>query len=56
MERNYKKEYKEQKERYCLVKGYLDKNLGEKLKIILKTQNKTMSKWISENATKYINE
>lgn len=54
MERDYKKEYEEQKERYCLVKGYLNKNLGEKLKIALKKEKKTMSKWISENAIKYL--
>lgn len=54
--RNYKKENEWQKEKYTIIKGYLSKTMGSLFKMKLKNENKTISSWISENVTKYLNE
>ena len=56
MSRNYEKEYKWQKEKYDIIRASINKELGTKLRLKLKKDNLTISKWICQNATKYINE
>ena len=55
MGRNYKKELKWRKEKYDEIRASIDKNLGLELKKKLKEENKSIAKWISENAYKYLN-
>lgn len=52
--RDYKKEYKRQKENYTCIKAYIDVELGFKLKEKLKRRKRTIAGWISENAENYI--
>ena len=54
MERNTKKEYEWSKQKYTRILGDIDKELGEKLKEKLKTENKSIASWITENAKKYL--
>ena len=54
MERNTKKEYKWSKQKYTRILGDIDKELGEKLKEKLKSENKSIASWITENAKKYL--
>ena len=54
MERNTKKEYEWSKQRYTRILGDLDKELGEELKEKLKSENKSIASWITENAKKYL--
>lgn len=56
MERNTKKEYEWSKQKYTRILGDIDKNLGEKLKEKLKSENKSIASWITENAKKYLKE
>lgn len=52
--RNYKNESNWQKEKYCRVSAYIDKDVGEKLKAKLKQENKTIANWIYTNAIDYL--
>ena len=54
MERNTKKEYEWSKQRYTRILGDIDKELGEELKEKLKSENKSIASWITENAKKYL--
>jgi hypothetical protein len=56
MERNTKKEYKWSKQKYTRILGDIDKELGEELKEKLKSENKSIASWITENAKKYLKE
>ena len=50
--RNYKKESDWQNQKYELIKAYIDKELGQRFKAKLKSENKTITKWITENIEK----
>lgn len=52
--RNYKKESQWQKQKYELVRAYIDKQIGIDLKAKLKKDGKTIAGWITENAIKEI--
>lgn len=54
--RDLKKESEWRKNKYTRVLADLDKELGDKLKDKLKTEGKSVSDWIRENAEKYIKE
>ena len=54
MGRNYKNESAWQKKKYDLIKAYIDKDLGTKLRLKLKKENKTIAYWITSNAEKYV--
>lgn len=54
MERNTKKEYKWSKQKYTRILGDIDKELGEELKEKLKSENRSIASWITENAKKYL--
>lgn len=54
MGRNYINESKWQKEKYSLIKAYIDKDTGDKLREKLTKEKKTIAGWIRENAEKYI--
>ncbi len=54
MSRNIKKEYEWSKKKYTRILGDIDKNLGEELKEKLKSENKSIASWITENAKKYL--
>ncbi len=56
MERNTKKEYKWSKQKYTRILGDIDKELGEELKEKLKSENRSIASWITENAKKYLKE
>ena len=50
--RNYKKESEWLNKKYELIKAHINKDLGIKLKSKLKEENKSIAKWITENAEK----
>lgn len=54
MSRNYKKEYDWQVSKYDEIRAKIDKELGTKLRLKLKAENKTIASWITENAKEYI--
>ena len=56
MKRNYEKEYKWKIKKYDEIRGNINKELGTKLRIKLKKENKSIAKWITENAENYIKE
>ena len=56
MERNTNKEYKWSKQKYTRILGDIDKELGEELKEKLKSENRSIASWITENAKKYLKE
>lgn len=56
MERNTKKEYEWSKQKYTRILGDIDKELGEELKEKLKSENRSIASWITENAKKYLKE
>ena len=56
MARNYTNESKWQSRRYTLIKGYIDRELGDSLRAKLKANNETMANWIRKNAIKYLGE
>ena len=56
MARNYTNESKWQSRRYTLIKGYIDRELGDSLKAKLKANNETIANWIRKNAIKYLGE
>ena len=53
--RNYENEYKRKKKKYTEIRGNIEKELGDKLKEKLKEEKRTIARWITENARKYIN-
>ena len=54
MARNYQKESKWKKEKYDLIRASVPKELGAKLRLKLKQENKTIASWIKDNAEEYI--
>lgn len=54
MARNYESEYKWEKEKYEIIKVKLDKKLGIELKEKLKSEKKSITSWVEENAKKYL--
>ena len=52
--RNYQKEREWQLKKYDEIRAKIDKNLGQNLREKLKKEKKSMAKWISENARKYL--
>ncbi len=54
MARNYKKENEWAKTKYTRILADIDKDLGNKLKSKLKDENKSIAKWITENAKSYL--
>lgn len=55
MSRNYQKENEWAKNKYTRILGDIDKDIGNKLKAKLKEENKSIAKWIEENAINYLN-
>lgn len=53
--RNYKNEAKWAKEKYERIDAKIDKEIGNKLKELLKKDKITISTWVFENAIHYIN-
>ena len=56
MSRNYEKEREWQLKKYDQIRGNIDKELGTKLRLKLKIENKSIASWITENAIKYLHE
>lgn len=54
--RNYKKEREWQLKKYDEIRANIDRELGTKLRLKLKKQNKPIARWVAENAEKYIRE
>lgn len=54
MSRNYKKENEWKKNKYEEVRANIDKEIGEELKKKLKSENKSIASWITENAKRYL--
>lgn len=54
MARDYKKEDERSKEIYERINARIEKNLGIKLKEKLNKEGKSLAKWITENAEKYL--
>lgn len=56
MKRNYKKEREWQLKKYNEIRANINKDLGLQLREKLKKEGKTIAKWITENAQKYLQE
>lgn len=54
MARNYQKENEWQKGKYETIFAKIPKELGVKLRLKLKQENKTIASWIKDNAETYI--
>lgn len=54
MARNYENEKSWLKEKYTRIDARIDKDLGLQLKEKLKSENKSLATWITENARKYL--
>ena len=54
MARNYQKEREWKIKKYDEIRAYIDKELGAKLRLKLKRENKTIASWIKDNAKEYI--
>ena len=54
MARNYQKEREWKIKKYDEIRANIDKELGVKLRLKLKQENKTIASWIKENAETYI--
>jgi hypothetical protein len=52
--RNYKKEREWQIKKYDQIIAKIDKNLGTKLRLKLKKENKPIARCVTENAEKYL--
>lgn len=52
--RNYKKEREWQLKKYDQIRANIEKNLGTRLRLKLKKENKPITKWVTENAEKYL--
>ena len=55
MARDLKKEYNWRLKKYDEIRANIDKELGIQLRLKLKSENKSIASWITENAKKYIN-
>ena len=56
MARNYEKEREWQLKKYDQIRANIDKELGTKLRLKLKKENRTIASWITENAEGYLKE
>ena len=56
MKRDYKKEYQQHKEKYDRITAFIDLTIGVQLRSKLKEEKKTIAKWVTENAIKYLHE
>ena len=56
MKRNYKKEREWQLKKYNEIRANINRDLGLQLRKKLKKEGKTIAKWITENAEKYVQE
>ena len=54
MARDYQKEREWKIKKYDEIRANIDKELGAKLRLKLKQENKTISSWIKDNAETYI--
>lgn len=54
MARNYQKEREWKIKKYDEIRANIDKELGAKLRLKLKQENKTIASWIKENAETYV--
>lgn len=54
--RNYKKEREWQLKKYNEIRANINRDLGLQLRKKLKKEGKTIAKWITENAQKYLQE
>lgn len=54
MKRNYENEIKWRKEKYCEIRGFIDKKLAIELKETLKKDKISIASWISQNAKNYL--
>lgn len=54
--RNYKKEREWQLKKYNEIRANINRDLGLQLREKLKEEGKTIAKWITENAEKYLQE
>lgn len=54
MARNYENEKNWLKEKYSRIDARIDKKLGLQLKEKLKSENKSLATWITENAKLYL--
>lgn len=52
--RNYQKEAIWLRNKYDHIRARIDKELGKKLRLKLKKENKTIAAWVRENAIKYL--
>lgn len=52
--RNYKNEAKWAKEKYERIDARIDKQIGQELKRVLKQNETSMAKWITESALVYL--
>lgn len=53
--RNYKNEIEWRKKKYIEIRAYINKETATKLKLKLKSQNRTVANWLEENAKNYLN-
>lgn len=54
--RDYKKEREWQLKKYDEIRAKIDKDLGQNFRKKLKSENKPISSWITENIKKYLAE
>ena len=54
MKRDYTNESNWQKEKYTLIHAYIEKDLGDELKKVLKENEETIANWIRINAKRYL--
>lgn len=54
MARNYENEKSWLKEKYTRIDARIDKELGLQLKEKLKSEDKSLATWITENAKEYL--
>lgn len=54
MARNYQNEREWKIKKYDEIRANIDKELGTKLRLKLKQENKTIASWIKDNAEEYI--
>lgn len=54
MDRNYTNESNWQKKKYTLIHAYIEKDLGDELKKVLKENGETIANWIRTNAKRYL--
>lgn len=52
--RDYKKEYEWEIQKYTDIRAKINKELGIRLRQKLKSENRTIAGWITDNAIKYL--